>query len=128
MPQEEKEKPMFMQWTQPPVSRRNMVRYADDVITPAADVLDDGESYQVIPITPHLDFSSDQGFDRAVEMCNGAGICRKRTTGTMCPGCTKWDPAMRSFPDAAARPKAAWPETPYAEYELGKDRYDCVDG
>jgi Fe-S oxidoreductase len=34
---------------------------------------------------PHLDFSADGGFDRAVEMCNGAGICRKRTTGTMCP-------------------------------------------
>lgn len=44
-----------------------------------------GDTYQVIPITPHLDFSSDMGFDRAVEMCNGAGICRKRTTGTMCP-------------------------------------------
>ncbi|MCB9007523.1 MAG: hypothetical protein H6656_09215 [Ardenticatenaceae bacterium] len=38
----------------------------------------------VIPITPHPDFSSDQGFDWAVEMCTG-WICRKRTTGTMCP-------------------------------------------
>jgi Fe-S oxidoreductase len=44
-----------------------------------------GETYQVIPLKTHLDFSSDQGFDRAVEMCNGAGICRKRVTGTMCP-------------------------------------------
>lgn len=55
-----------------------------------------GESYQVMPITTHLDFSehtteeaggntASTGFDRAVEMCNGAGICRKRTTGTMCP-------------------------------------------
>ncbi len=52
---------------------------------PMTENLRYGESYQVIPITPHLDFSSDQGFDRAVEMCNGAGICRKRTTGTMCP-------------------------------------------
>ncbi|MBP6786393.1 MAG: FAD-binding protein [Candidatus Promineofilum sp.] len=25
------------------------------------------------------------GFVRAVEMCNGAGVCRRRTTGTMCP-------------------------------------------
>lgn len=52
---------------------------------PMTENLRYGESYQVIPITPHLDFSSDHGFDRAVEMCNGAGICRKRTTGTMCP-------------------------------------------
>lgn len=44
-----------------------------------------GESYQVIPLKPHIDFSHEHGFDRAIEMCNGAGICRKRTTGTMCP-------------------------------------------
>ena len=44
-----------------------------------------GDSYQVIPVEPHLDFSNDQGFDRAIEMCNGAGVCRKKTTGTMCP-------------------------------------------
>ena len=44
-----------------------------------------GEAYELIPIRPHLDFSYEHGFDRAVEMCNGAGICRKRTTGTMCP-------------------------------------------
>ncbi len=25
------------------------------------------------------------GFVRAIEMCNGAGVCRRRTTGTMCP-------------------------------------------
>ena len=52
---------------------------------PMTENLRYGESYQVIPIMPHLDFSSDHGFDRAIEMCNGAGICRKRTTGTMCP-------------------------------------------
>lgn len=44
-----------------------------------------GADYQVMPIREHLDFSSDQGFHRAIEMCNGAGICRKATTGTMCP-------------------------------------------
>ncbi len=44
-----------------------------------------GPEYAAIQLTPYLDFSSDMGFDRAVEMCNGAGICRKRTTGTMCP-------------------------------------------
>ena len=44
-----------------------------------------GAGYQVLPIQEHLDFSEDMGFHRAVEMCNGAGVCRKRTMGTMCP-------------------------------------------
>lgn len=44
-----------------------------------------GEGYEVIPLTTHLDFTAEQGFARAVEMCNGAGICRKKITGTMCP-------------------------------------------
>lgn len=44
-----------------------------------------GADYAVAPVQEHLDFSSDQGFHRAVEMCNGAGVCRKITTGTMCP-------------------------------------------
>ena len=44
-----------------------------------------GGDYQVAQQPEHIDFSTDQGFDRAVEMCNGAGICRKKTEGTMCP-------------------------------------------
>ncbi|HLA45657.1 MAG TPA: FAD-linked oxidase C-terminal domain-containing protein, partial [Aggregatilineales bacterium] len=52
---------------------------------PMTENLRYGERYQVIPIHTHIDFSYEHGFDRAVEMCNGAGVCRKRTTGTMCP-------------------------------------------
>ena len=44
-----------------------------------------GAAYTVIPLKEQLDFSSDQGFHRAVEMCNGAGVCRKITGGVMCP-------------------------------------------
>jgi FAD/FMN-containing dehydrogenase/Fe-S oxidoreductase len=44
-----------------------------------------GETYEVIPIQPKIDFSNELGFDRAVEMCSGMGVCRKATTGTMCP-------------------------------------------
>jgi len=44
-----------------------------------------GADYQIVQLSEQLDFSEDQGFHRAVEMCNGAGICRKTTTGTMCP-------------------------------------------
>ena len=32
-----------------------------------------------------LDFSRQGGFARSVELCNGAGVCRKTRTGTMCP-------------------------------------------
>ncbi|MCA9983009.1 MAG: FAD-binding protein [Anaerolineales bacterium] len=52
---------------------------------PMTEDLRYGASYTVIPLKEHLDFSRDLGFARAVEMCNGAGICRKRTAGTMCP-------------------------------------------
>ncbi len=41
--------------------------------------------YTIAPLDEQLDFSEDQGFHRAVEMCNGAGVCRKSTSGTMCP-------------------------------------------
>ncbi|MBN1991468.1 MAG: FAD-binding protein [Anaerolineae bacterium] len=44
-----------------------------------------GANYQTIPVQEFLDFSDDMGFHRAVEMCNGAGVCLKRTEGTMCP-------------------------------------------
>lgn len=52
---------------------------------PMTENLRYGPAYQVVPLHEHLDFSSDMGFHRAIEMCNGAGNCRKRTTGTMCP-------------------------------------------
>lgn len=52
---------------------------------PMTEKLRYGPAYQVAPLHEHLDFSTDMGFHRAIEMCNGAGICRKRTTGTMCP-------------------------------------------
>ena len=44
-----------------------------------------GPRYTAVPLELNLDFSAEQGFDRAVEMCNGAGVCRKETTGVMCP-------------------------------------------
>lgn len=49
-----------------------------------------GESYRFIPVQTYISFREHGntpagGFDRAVEMCNGAGICRKKTIDTMCP-------------------------------------------
>jgi len=44
-----------------------------------------GEGYTATSLPEHLDFTADQGLQRAVEMCNGAAVCRKQTSGTMCP-------------------------------------------
>jgi FAD/FMN-containing dehydrogenase/Fe-S oxidoreductase len=41
--------------------------------------------YGPIAIDTQLDWSEWQGFDRAVEMCNNNGACRKAHVGTMCP-------------------------------------------
>ena len=41
--------------------------------------------YAVQPIKTVLDWSEWGGFDKAVEMCNNNGHCRKFDAGTMCP-------------------------------------------
>ena len=52
---------------------------------PVGEKLRYSDGYEFIPLETKLDFSAEMGFDRAVEMCSGMGICRKKTTGTMCP-------------------------------------------
>jgi Fe-S oxidoreductase len=51
------------------------------------DLLRYGPQYRALfkPEHTFLNFDSDQGFDRAVEMCNGAGVCRQLEGGVMCP-------------------------------------------
>ena len=44
-----------------------------------------GPHYHAEEPETHFDFSSQGGFARAVEMCNGVGECRKKLVGTMCP-------------------------------------------
>jgi len=41
--------------------------------------------YKTIPLKPALDWSAFGGYDKAVEMCNNNGHCRKFDAGTMCP-------------------------------------------
>jgi FAD/FMN-containing dehydrogenase/Fe-S oxidoreductase len=63
---------------------QNIFNPGDIVDAPAmTDHLRYGASYRAIPLTSMLDFGAE-GFDRAVEMCNGTAICRN-LTGTMCP-------------------------------------------
>ncbi|HUG14191.1 MAG TPA: FAD-linked oxidase C-terminal domain-containing protein [Thermomicrobiales bacterium] len=52
---------------------------------PMVESLRFGAEYATADITTHLDFSREGGFARAIEMCNGAGVCRKIGAGTMCP-------------------------------------------
>src|SRR5690606_5230899 len=44
-----------------------------------------GGSYRAQFPQTHFRFEEFQGFDRAIEMCNGVGACRKTLGGTMCP-------------------------------------------
>lgn len=63
-------------------------------------IFNPGRIVDTPPITSHLrfgagyatpapatffDFSDYDGFGRAVEMCSGVGLCRKKRDGTMCP-------------------------------------------
>ncbi|RMF77573.1 MAG: FAD-binding oxidoreductase, partial [Chloroflexi bacterium] len=41
--------------------------------------------YKVIPLQTRYDWTDDGGLSGAAEMCNGAGVCRKENSGTMCP-------------------------------------------
>ena len=52
---------------------------------PMTENLRYGTEYRTIAINTHYDFSREGGFATAVELCNGAGVCRKRNEGTMCP-------------------------------------------
>ncbi len=44
-----------------------------------------GPAYRSEDMETYFDFSGDGGFHRAVEMCNGNGVCRKKIDGAMCP-------------------------------------------
>ena len=44
-----------------------------------------GAGYATPAPATFFDFSDYDGFGRAVEMCSGVGLCRKKREGTMCP-------------------------------------------
>jgi len=52
---------------------------------PMTENLRYGPDYRTIEPKTHLSFAREGGFAAAVEMCNGAGVCRKVGSGTMCP-------------------------------------------
>jgi FAD/FMN-containing dehydrogenase/Fe-S oxidoreductase len=66
-----------------PENRMNPGKIVD--APPMTENLRYGTAYRTIPINTHYDFSREGGFATAVELCNGAGVCRKKNEGTMCP-------------------------------------------
>jgi FAD/FMN-containing dehydrogenase/Fe-S oxidoreductase len=52
---------------------------------PMTENLRYGEKYNTIFVNTHYDFSREGGLATAVELCNGAAVCRKKNEGTMCP-------------------------------------------
>lgn len=54
-------------------------------ITESLRIKPAGEMVDVPPVETYFEYEDQHGFRGAVEMCNGAGVCRKKTGGTMCP-------------------------------------------
>lgn len=52
---------------------------------PMTENLRFGPKYAPVAINTKLNFDREGGFVRALEMCNGAAVCRKTHSGTMCP-------------------------------------------
>ncbi len=68
-----------------PENRMNPGKIIDSPPLDSAELLRYSPEYRAINIKTRYDWSSDQGFAGAIEMCNGAGVCRKEGEGTMCP-------------------------------------------
>ncbi|MEM9083044.1 MAG: FAD-linked oxidase C-terminal domain-containing protein [Planctomycetota bacterium] len=45
----------------------------------------DRKAVNAVDVETYFDYEEVGGFGHAVEACNGAGVCRKRNEGTMCP-------------------------------------------
>lgn len=52
---------------------------------PPTENLRFGPDYQTIDLHTVFDWGPDGGYAPAIEMCNGAGVCRKLGAGSMCP-------------------------------------------
>lgn len=56
-----------------------------EAITRETRIRPDGEDVDVGSAATYFDYADQHGFRGAVEMCNGAGVCRKKSGGVMCP-------------------------------------------
>jgi len=95
--------------------------------SPGTENLRYGADYKVTPLDLNLDFSAEHGFDRAIEMCNGAGICRKKTTGVMCPSFMATDEEEHSTRGRANALRAALSGGLPPEELTSKRMYEVMD-
>ena len=68
-----------------PQNMMNPGKIIDSPPLDSAELLRYSPEYSVITLDTRYDWSADNGFAGAIEMCNGAGVCRKEGVGTMCP-------------------------------------------
>ncbi len=68
-----------------PAGMMNPGKIIDSPPMDSADLLRYSPDYETIRLETRYDWTADNGFAGAVEMCNGAGVCRKEGDGTMCP-------------------------------------------
>lgn len=99
----------------PPMDSEKMLRY--------------GPRYRV-PDKPQetiLDFKADHGFDGAVEMCNGAGVCRQLDQGVMCPSFQVTRDEKHSTRGRANALRAAMTGKIGAKGMTSKELYEVLD-
>lgn len=56
-----------------------------ETITQKTRIRPEDGNVDVQPVVAYFDYADQHGFRGAVEMCNGAGVCRKKSGGVMCP-------------------------------------------
>lgn len=54
-------------------------------ITELMRVRPKGADVRIPPVETYFSYDDQEGYGGAVEMCSGAGVCRKTATGSMCP-------------------------------------------
>lgn len=95
---------------------------------PMTENLRYGPAYKARQPKTYLSFATEGGLDRAVEMCNGAGVCRKLKAGTMCPSFMATKDEKDSTRGRANALRAALAGDSLDRPDLAsKDVYDTLD-
>ncbi len=82
---------------------------------------------QYEPQTTAFDFREEGGFGSAVEMCNGAGVCRKLGQGVMCPSFQATRDEVHSTQGRANALRAAMMGTLGTDGLSSRELYDVLD-
>jgi FAD/FMN-containing dehydrogenase/Fe-S oxidoreductase len=86
-----------------------------------------GADYKPVDVPTVFDFSRERGLVGAAEMCNGAGVCRKLNTGTMCPSFMATGDEEHSTRGRANALRLVLSGALPAEQLTGRQLYDTFD-